>query len=101
VTRASAAAEGVRTASGQGKATARTRIMNSYSGPPATLGSTAAAGARLIVWCRACNHRIEPDPAVMDQRYGADTAVRDWHKRLICSRCGGREIDFVLTGARR
>jgi len=35
------------------------------------------------------------------ERYGADTAVRDWHKRLVCSRCGGREIDFVLTGARR
>ena len=74
--------------------------MNSYSGPPATLGSTAAAGARIVIWYRACNHRVEPDPAVMAQRYGADTAVRDWHKRLICSRCGGREVDFVLTGAR-
>ena len=69
--------------------------------PGATLGSTAAAGARIIVWCRACRHRVEPDPAVMARRYGADTAVRDWHKRLICSRCGGREVDFVLTDARR
>jgi hypothetical protein len=75
--------------------------MNSYSGPPATLGGTAAAGARIVIWCRACNHRVEPDPAVMAQRYGADTAVLDWHKRLIRSRCGGREVDFVLTGARR
>jgi hypothetical protein len=75
--------------------------MKSYSGPPATLGSTAAAGARIIVWCKACNYQVEPDPAVMAQRYRADTAVRDWHKRLICSRCGGREVDFVLTGARR
>jgi len=73
--------------------------MNSYSGPSATLDSTAAAGVRIVIWCWACNHRVEPDPAVMAQRYGADTAVRDWHKRLICSRCGGREIDFVLTGA--
>jgi hypothetical protein len=54
-----------------------------------------------VIWCRACNHRVEPDPAAMAQRYGADTTVRDWHKRLICSRCGGREVDFVLTGARR
>jgi hypothetical protein len=37
----------------------------------------------------------------MAERYGADTSVRDWHKRLVCSQCGGREIDFVLTGARR
>jgi hypothetical protein len=37
----------------------------------------------------------------MAERNGADTSILDWHKRLICSRCGGREIDFVLTGARR
>jgi hypothetical protein len=36
--------------------------MKSYSRPPATLGSTAAAGARIVVWCRACRHRVEPDP---------------------------------------
>jgi hypothetical protein len=72
-----------------------------YSGPPATLGSTARAGARIVVWCRACGHRVEPDPAAMAERYGADTSVHEWGKRLICSRCGGREVDFVLTGARR
>ena len=75
--------------------------MNSYSGPPATLGSTATAGATIVIWCRACNHRVEPDPAAMAERYGADTTVRDWHKRLVCSACGSRDIDFVLTGCRR
>ena len=75
--------------------------MKSDPGPPATLGSTAAAGARIVVWCRACGHRVEPDPAEMAARYGANTSVLDWHKRLVCSQCGGREIDFVLTGARR
>jgi hypothetical protein len=72
-----------------------------YSGSPATLGSTAAAGARIIVWCRDCRHQVEPDVAELVARYGADTPVRKWHKRLVSSRCGGREIDFVLTGARR
>jgi hypothetical protein len=43
------------------------------SGPPATLGSTAAAHARLIVWCRDCRHQVEPDPAAMAERYGAET----------------------------
>jgi hypothetical protein len=36
----------------------------------------------------------------MTARYGADTPVLAWHKRLVCSRCCGREVDFVLTGAR-
>jgi hypothetical protein len=75
--------------------------MKPYRGPPATLGSTAAAGARIIVWCRDCRHQVEPDAAAMVARYGADTPVREWHKRLVCSQCGGREIDFVLTGSRR
>jgi hypothetical protein len=75
--------------------------MKPYTGPPATLGSTAAAQARLVVWCRECRHRIEPDPAVHAARYGADLAVIDWVKRLKCSQCGSRQVDFVLTGARR
>jgi adenine-specific DNA methylase len=75
--------------------------VNRYTGPPATLGSTAAAQARLIVWCRDCRHEVEPDPAEMVERYGADLAVRAWVKRLKCSQCGSRSVDFVLTGARR
>jgi len=43
-----------------------------YSGPPATLGSTAGAGARIVVWCRSCHHQVEPDAAEMAERYGAD-----------------------------
>jgi hypothetical protein len=54
-------------------------------------------------WCGAGRAATEvaPDPAELAARYGADTPVLDWHKRLVCSRCGGREIDFVLTGSRR
>jgi hypothetical protein len=43
--------------------------------PPATLGSTAAAHARLIVWCRDCRHQVEPDPGDMAERYGAELSV--------------------------
>jgi len=28
-----------------------------------TLGVAAAAGVRLIVWCKECRHQVEPDPA--------------------------------------
>jgi DNA-directed RNA polymerase subunit RPC12/RpoP len=48
-----------------------------------------------VVWCRACGRQVEPDPGEMAARYGVDTSVPDWHKRLVCSRCGSRA---VLTG---
>jgi hypothetical protein len=75
--------------------------VKSQPGPPATLGSSAAAGVRLIVWCRGCSHQVEPDPAEQAQRYGAEMTLGDLHERLICSKCGSREIDMVVTGARR
>jgi hypothetical protein len=66
-----------------------------------TLGGAAAAQVRFIVWCKACRHQVEPDPAEQAERYGAATTVIDWHARLSCSRCGSREVDMVVTGARR
>jgi hypothetical protein len=66
-----------------------------------TLGGAAAAGVRIIVWCKACRHQVEPDPAELAERYGAGVSVLDWRDRLICSRCGGRDNDMVLTGTRR
>jgi hypothetical protein len=55
-----------------------------------TLGGAAKFGVRLIIWCKACQHQVEPDPAEMAERYGADTPVLDWRDRLVCSRCGSR-----------
>jgi hypothetical protein len=40
-------------------------------------------------------------PAEMARRYGPETAVLDWHKRLVCSRCGSHDTDMVVTGERR
>jgi hypothetical protein len=75
--------------------------MKSQPGPPMTLGAAAAAQVRLIVWCRACQHQVEPDPAEMAARYGADTSVLDWRERLVCSKCGGWQVDFIVTGTKR
>jgi hypothetical protein len=75
--------------------------MKPYRGPPMTLGVAAAAGVRLIVWCKECQHQVEPDPAEMAAWYGAETSVLDWRQRLVCSQCGGREVDMVLTGTKR
>jgi len=74
-----------------------------------TLGNAAAARVRLIVWCKACGRRVEPDAAEMAERYGADSAVPEWRERLVCSRCGSRNVEHrgdrdraavALTGPR-
>jgi len=59
-----------------------------------TLGNAAAAHVRLIVWCKECQHQVEPDPAEIAARYGAETPRLDWRERLFCSRCGSREPDM-------
>jgi hypothetical protein len=43
-----------------------------------TLGSAAAAGVRLIAWCKDCRHQVEPDPAEMAVPYGAGTTATHW-----------------------
>jgi hypothetical protein len=59
--------------------------MKSDPGPPMTLGAAAAAQVRLIVWCKACEDQVEPDPAEMVKQCGTDTSVLDWRARLVCS----------------
>jgi hypothetical protein len=76
-------------------------LVNAYSGPPMTLGNAAAAHVRLIGWCLDCRHQVEPDPAEMAARYGADVSGINWKERLVCSRRGSRDIDMVVTGTRR
>jgi hypothetical protein len=66
-----------------------------------TLGNAAAARVRLIVWCKGCGHRAEPDPTEIAQRYGAETVVLDLRARLVCSQCGSRDVDMVVTGTER
>jgi len=36
----------------------------------------------------------------MAARYGAETRVLEWHARLVCSRCGSREVDMVVSGTK-
>jgi hypothetical protein len=49
--------------------------MKSAPGPPMTLGNAAAARVWLIVWCRDCSRQVEPEPAELASRYGAEIAV--------------------------
>jgi hypothetical protein len=75
--------------------------MNSYTGPPMTLGNVAAAHVRLIVWCLDCRHQVEADPAEMATRYGAAMPVPEWRQRLVCSQCASRNVDMVVSGTER
>ena len=45
-----------------------------HAGPPMTLESAALAHVRLLVWCKACGHRSEPDPAEQARWYGPENA---------------------------
>lgn len=64
---------------------------------PATLGSTAKAHLLLRVWCKECRHGADIDPAEQAERHGADMDLLDWAKRLVCSQCGSRNIDSIVT----
>jgi hypothetical protein len=37
----------------------------------------------------------------MAERYGVEMSVPDWRERLRCLQCGRRNIDMVVSGARR
>jgi hypothetical protein len=58
-----------------------------HPGPPMTLGAAAAASVRIIVWFRDCQHQVEPDPAEMAARFGAETTVFDWRSDAQWGQC--------------
>jgi Zn finger protein HypA/HybF involved in hydrogenase expression len=74
--------------------------MKSYPGPPMTLGSAAAAHLRFEVWCKQCGHRSEPEPAEQARWYCPERMVPEWG-RLVCGKCGSRDVGFVVSGSRR
>jgi C4-type Zn-finger protein len=66
-----------------------------------TLGNAAAARVRLLVWCKACGYRSEPNAAEQARWYGPETPVPEWRRWLVCSRCGSRDVDMAVSGVRR
>jgi hypothetical protein len=65
---------------------------------PATLGSSLRAGVRLVCWCNKCLYTVYADIVVLVERYGAHIPVPEWGARLICSKCGSRNCNFIVTG---
>jgi hypothetical protein len=64
-------------------------------------GSGVAHSVRLIVWYKGCEHQTEPVVAELAESCGAELPVLAWERRLVCSKCAGRDIDAVSTGERR
>jgi hypothetical protein len=46
----------------------------------------------------SCSRQVEPE---LTSKYGTETAVLDWRERLVCSQCGSRNIDMVVSGTKR
>ena len=67
--------------------------------PLLTLGQAFTTKVRLIVWCKTCLQRFEPDTAELSEQHGAATTVMVWARRLRCAQCGARDADFVVSGA--
>jgi hypothetical protein len=67
---------------------------------PLTLGHAAKASLQLIVWCKACTHQNQTDPADVAARFGADTSLQQWREPLVCSQCGSRDVEMLLMGRR-
>ena len=60
-----------------------------YYPPPMTLEAAAAAGVRLIVWCQACQHQIEPDPGELAgglkaRIFSLRQRGREWYDAELC-----------------
>src|SRR5712691_3163997 len=75
------------------------RNRNDGDTAPLTLGQALTAQVRLIVWCKACGHRAEPDVAEQVAHHGSGMTAIDWAARLRCQDCGERSADFVISGA--
>jgi hypothetical protein len=66
------------------------------TGPRVTLASAAVARVRLIARRRACGHRVEAERAELARQHR-----HDWREPLVCSKCGGWEVDLVVSGTER
>src|SRR4051812_47558347 len=77
-------------ADGEGKTDDATAV-------PATLGSTARAGLLLRTWCNGCGRIVDIAPAQQVAGCGADLPFPEWAARLVCSQCGSRAVDFVVS----
>jgi DNA-binding CsgD family transcriptional regulator len=66
-----------------------------------TLGYALAARVRLIVWCKSCGHRAEPDVAAEVAQHGIGMPLLDWVRLRRCAQCGAAGADFLVASSNR
>jgi hypothetical protein len=67
-----------------------------------TLGNAAAAaGVRLIVWCRECGRHVQPNAADMAETHGVKRASITGARALLCSARGSSQVDLVISANQR
>jgi hypothetical protein len=75
----------------------------------APLGSAAAAGHPITVWCNnsACSYRLEQgkpyrsvltiaDLALYAEKYGEAVTILDFRARLRCRHCGSGDVSTIV-----
>jgi hypothetical protein len=55
----------------------------------------------MTIPCHRDFAQVEPDPVEMAARYGAEPLAHASHEGPVCSKCGGVQVDMVVTGTRR
>jgi hypothetical protein len=55
---------------------------------------------RLIVWCKACGHRVEPDATGLARRHGAEATVPEWRERSSAPRAAAAMSTWWSPGDR-
>ena len=63
------------------------------------LGDAVRDGRPLWIFCEACAHNVERNPAELARRVGYDCPVPELKHRLRCSRCGSRRVDVRVRYA--
>ena len=71
--------------------------LKSEPGRPMTL-CCPRSPYRLV---RGLRPQVEPVPAELARRYGAEMTLPDWRERSVCSKCGSREIATIMSGTER
>jgi hypothetical protein len=66
--------------------------VESYPGPPTTLGNEGTSRVLLTMWCQECDHKMGPT-AGMVARWDDKTPAPDRRERLAFPRCGSRRAD--------
>ena len=62
-----------------------------YEGPPVTVGDLTRDQKLVWLYCSACHHEVEVDPASL--KLPPSTPVPAVRLHVKCSKCGGREIE--------